>query len=167
MLLSTELGVPHISTGDLFRAHMGEETPLGREAKRYVEAGELVPDEVTNGMVRERLAEPDAADGFLLDGFPRNVVQAEVLTGILDELGRPLDAVLEFRISSDVVVERMLARGRADDTEVIIRRRLRVYTDETAPVLAHFAEQVVVVDAVGEVEEVAARALRALREHTS
>jgi len=167
VLLSKELGIPHISTGDLFRAHMGEETPLGREAKRYVDAGELVPDEVTNEMVRERLGEPDAADGFLLDGFPRNVNQAEVLTGILDELGHPLDAVLEFRISSDVVVERMLSRGRADDTESVIRNRLRVYSEDTAPLLEHFADAVVVVDAVGEVEEVAKRALRALGERTS
>jgi adenylate kinase len=167
VLLSKELNVPHISTGDLFRAHMGEETPLGQEAKRYVDAGELVPDEVTNEMVRERLGEPDAAEGFLLDGFPRTVGQGEVLTGILDELGHPLDAVLEFRISSDVVVERMLARGRADDTESVIRRRLRVYAEETAPLLDHFAVQLVVVDAVGEVDEVAARALRALQDHTS
>lgn len=167
LLLSKELGIPHISTGDLFRAHMGEETALGREAKRYVDAGELVPDEVTNEMVRERLGEPDAADGFLLDGFPRNVNQAEVLTGILDELGHSLDAVLEFRISSDVVVERMLSRGRADDTESVIRNRLRVYSEDTAPLLEHFADAVVVVDAVGEVEEVAKRALRALGERTS
>jgi adenylate kinase len=166
-LLSAELGVPHISTGDLFRAHMGEETSLGRETKRYVDAGELVPDEVTNEMVRERLGEPDAAEGFLLDGFPRTVGQAEVLTGILDDLGYPLDAVLEFRISSDLVVQRMLARGRADDTESVIRRRLRVYAEETTPLLERFADQVIVVDAVGEVEEVAGRALRALKSHTS
>ncbi len=161
-LLSVELGIPHISTGDLFRAHMGEETPLGQEAKRYVDAGDLVPDEVTNEMVRERLGEPDAAKGFLLDGFPRTVGQAEVLAGILSDLGQQLDAVLEFRISEDLVVERMLARGRADDTEAVIRRRLRVYLDETSPLLAHYADQLVVVDAVGEVEDVAARALHAL-----
>ena len=162
-LLSVELGIPHISTGDLFRAHMGEETPLGQEAKRYVDAGDLVPDEVTNEMVRERLGEPDAAKGFLLDGFPRTVGQAEVLAGILSDLGQQLDAVLEFRISEDLVVERMLARGRADDTEAVIRRRLRVYLDETSPLLAHYADQLVVVDAVGEVEDVAARALHALQ----
>lgn len=162
-LLSVELGIPHISTGDLFRAHMGEETPLGQEAKRYVDAGDLVPDEVTNEMVRERLSEPDAAKGFLLDGFPRTVGQAEVLAGILSDLGQQLDAVLEFRISEDLVVERMLARGRADDTEAVIRRRLRVYLDETSPLLAHYADQLVVVDAVGEVKDVAARALEALR----
>ncbi|WP_127783967.1 adenylate kinase [Rhodococcus sp. X156] len=166
-LLSADLGVPHISTGDLFRAHMGEGTPLGQEAKKYVEAGDLVPDEVTIEMVRERLAEPDAAQGFLLDGFPRTVGQAEVLANILEELGRPLDAVLELRVTEDVVVQRMLARGRADDTEAVIRRRMRVYRDETAPLLEHYADQLVVVDAVGEVGEVSQRALRALRTRTS
>ena len=166
-LLSAELGIPHISTGDLFRTHMSEETPLGQEAKRYVDAGDLVPDEVTNEMVRERLSEPDAAEGFLLDGFPRTVGQAEVLTSILDDLQHPLDAVLEFKIPEDTVVERMLARGRADDTEAVIRRRLRVYQDETAPLLEHYADRIVTVDAVGEVEDVAKRALRALNAHAS
>lgn len=161
-ILSAELGVPHISTGDLFRAHMGEETPLGRDAKRYVDAGELVPDEVTNEMVRERLSEPDAAKGFLLDGFPRTVGQAEVLSTILSDLRQDLDVVLELRVSEDVVVQRMLTRGRADDTEAVIRRRLGVYLDETSPLLEHYSAKLVVVDAVGEVDEVAARALRAL-----
>jgi len=161
-VLSHELGIPHISTGDLFRAHMGERTTLGVEAQRYVEAGELVPDEVTNEMVRERLGEPDAARGFLLDGFPRTVGQAEVLGEILSDLGHELDAVLEFRIPTDVVVARMLARGRADDTEDVIRRRLRVYRDETAPLLEYYTRIVVGVDAVGDVEEVSARALAAL-----
>ncbi len=163
-VLSRELGIPHISTGDLFRAHMGERTTLGVEAQRYVEAGELVPDEVTNEMVRERLGEPDAARGFLLDGFPRTVGQAEVLGEILSDLDldHELDAVLEFRIPTEVVVARMLARGRADDTEDVIRRRLRVYRDETAPLLEYYTRIVVGVDAVGDVEEVSARALAAL-----
>lgn len=161
-VLSRELGIPHISTGDLFRAHMGERTTLGVEAQRYVEAGELVPDEVTNEMVRERLGEPDAAQGFLLDGFPRTVGQAEVLGEILSDLDHELDAVLEFRIPTDVVVARMLARGRADDTEDVIRRRLSVYRDETAPLLEYYTRIVVGVDAVGDVEEVSARALAAL-----
>jgi len=161
-VLSRELGIPHISTGDLFRAHMGERTTLGVEAQRYVEAGELVPDEVTNEMVRERLGEPDAAQGFLLDGFPRTVGQAEVLGEILSDLDHELDAVLEFRIPTDVVVARMLARGRADDTEDVIRRRLSVYRDETAPLLEYYTRIVVGVDAVGDVEEVSARALASL-----
>jgi len=162
VVLSRALGVPHISTGDLFRAHMGEQTPLGVQAKRYVDAGDLVPDEVTNEMVRERLAEPGARSGFLLDGFPRNVGQAEVFGTILADLGEDLDAVLEFRVPTEVVVARMRDRGRADDTEDVIWRRLDVYREETAPLLEHFAAIVVVVDAVGEVDAVSERAIAAL-----
>src|SRR5690606_4207891 len=126
-ILSEKLGVPAISTGDLFRANIGQGTPLGVEAKKYIDAGELVPAEITNNMVRERLAEPDAANGFLLDGFPRSVEQAKELENILEKLGVTLDGVLSFVIDEDIVVERMLARGRADDTEDVIRNRLRVY----------------------------------------
>lgn len=161
-VLSGELGVPHISTGDLFRAHIGDETPLGAEVRRYLDAGALVPDEITNEMVRERLGERDAAHGFVLDGFPRTVVQAEVLAGVLGDLGERLDAVLELQVPSEVAVQRMLARGRADDTEEVIRRRLGVYADETSPLLEHYATLVVTVDAVGEVDEVSSRALSAL-----
>ncbi|MDI9971569.1 adenylate kinase, partial [Rhodococcus ruber] len=131
-ILSEKLGVPAISTGDLFRANIGQGTPLGVEAKKYIDAGELVPAEITNNMVRARLAEPDAADGFLLDGFPRSVEQARELESILKDLDTKLDGVLSFDIDEDVVVERMLARGRADDTEDVIRNRLRVYREETA-----------------------------------
>jgi len=161
-ILSEKLGVPHISTGDLFRANIGQGTALGLEAKKYIDAGELVPAEITNNMVRERLAEPDAANGFLLDGFPRSVEQARELTKILENLGVSLDAVLSFDIDEDVVVERMLARGRADDTEDVIRNRLRVYREETAPLLDHYEGSIVTVDAVGDVEEINARALAAL-----
>ena len=161
-VLSRELGVPHISTGDLFRKNMGEETELGLEAKSYVSAGKLVPDEVTNEMVRDRLSQDDAREGFLLDGFPRTLNQAEVLRGMLDELGEKLDVVLSFEVDEEVVVARMLARGRDDDNEDVIRHRLEVYRDETAPLLEHYRDVVVTVAAEGEVEEISARALAAL-----
>ncbi|QDQ96636.1 adenylate kinase [Tomitella fengzijianii] len=161
-ILSDKLGVPHISTGDLFRANIGEGTDLGVEAKRYLDAGELVPSELTNRMVEARLSEADAAQGFLLDGFPRTVDQAEALEGILGRLGTALDAVLEFVVDEDVVVERMLSRGRDDDKEDVIRNRLRVYRAETAPLLDHYRSIEVSVDAVGEIEEINARAMAAL-----
>ena len=165
VLLSEKLGVPHISTGDLFRANIGEKTPLGLEAKKYLDAGDLVPSELTVDMVRSRLAEPDAVNGFLLDGFPRSVGQAEALVGILSDLNTKLDAVLSFVVDEDVVVDRMLARGREDDKEDVIRNRLKVYRDETAPLLDYYAGQRVTVDAIGEVEEVNARALEAIENH--
>jgi adenylate kinase len=114
--LAQRLDVPHISTGDLFRANLKEMTPLGVEAKRYMDAGNLVPDEVTSNMVRARLAEPDAAKGFILDGFPRTLPQADTLDIMLDELGVNLDAVVEFAVADEVVVQRLLGRGRRDRT---------------------------------------------------
>ncbi|WP_280261269.1 adenylate kinase [Nocardia wallacei] len=161
-LLSDKLGVPHISTGNLFRANISQQTPLGREAQKYLDAGNLVPSDVTNRMVESRIAEPDAAKGFVLDGYPRTVDQAEALEKMLKEAGFELDAVLSFEVSEDVVVERMLGRGRADDTEEVIRNRMRVYREETEPLLEHYDGLVVSVDGVGEVEEVNNRLLRAL-----
>ncbi|AIT60326.1 adenylate kinase [Corynebacterium doosanense] len=161
-LLSEKLNVPHISTGDLFRANIGEGTPLGIEAKQYMDAGELVPTEVTARMVESRLQEPDAAEGFLLDGFPRTVEQAQILAGLLENSGHALDGVLNFRVDEDVVVERMLARGRADDNEETIRTRLRVYRDETAPLIDHYGDAIINIEAEGEVEEINARVLKAL-----
>jgi adenylate kinase len=161
-LLSAELGIPHISTGDLFRAHLGEETELGKQVRVYLDAGSLVPDEITNEMVRERLQEPDTTTGFLLDGFPRTNGQADVLDGILGGLGVSLDAVVELAVAREVVVGRMLARGRADDTEEAIRNRLELYTAETAPLLDRYRSIVRTVDGVGEVGEVGARVLAAL-----
>src|SRR5438067_7110384 len=137
--LSEKLRVPHISTGELFRAHVAQRTPLGEEAKRYLDSGELVPDTVTNEMVRERLAEPDAKAGFVLDGFPRNTKQADVLEQILAEVGTALDAVIQLVVSEDVVVQRLMSRGRSDDTEEVIRRRQQVYQSDTAPLLDHYA----------------------------
>jgi adenylate kinase len=162
-VLSKKLGVPHISTGDLFRAHISEQTDLGREVKRYLDAGDLVPDGVTNEMVRQRLTEEDARQGFLLDGFPRNVAQADVLAKILAGDGHALDAVIEFRVPEDELVHRLLARGRADDTEDVIRNRQQVYRKETAPLLSHYRDILVTVDAMGDVDDVTGRVIAALR----
>ncbi|WP_063052149.1 adenylate kinase [Nocardia arthritidis] len=162
VLLSEKLGVPHISTGDLFRANISQQTPLGREAQKYMDAGDLVPSDVTNRMVEARVNEPDAANGFVLDGYPRTVDQADALEKILEDMSTKLDAVLRFVVPEDTVVERMLARGRTDDNEGVIRNRLRVYREETEPLLEHYDGLVVSVDGVGEVDDVNARALRAL-----
>ena len=161
-ILSDKLGVPHISTGDLFRANIGEGTPLGVEAKQYIDAGKLVPTDVTARMVASRLAEADTANGFLLDGFPRTVEQAELLKDILADAGVSLDGVVEFRVSEDVVVERMLARGRADDNEETIRTRLGVYRDETAPLIEYYGDRLITINAEGSVEAINARTLEAL-----
>jgi adenylate kinase len=132
------------------------------EAKRYMDAGDLVPDDVTTRMVRSRLGEADAGKGFILDGFPRTLPQADALDAVLDELGTPLDAVVEFAVADEVVVERLLGRGRSDDTEDVIRNRQKVYRDETAPLLDHYRAKLVSVDAVGSVDEVFARLVDAL-----
>jgi adenylate kinase len=166
--LAEHLGVPAISTGDIFRANIKGGTELGRTAQEYTARGELVPDEVTNAMVRDRLAQPDAAQGFLLDGYPRNTAQVGELDAILGADGRALDAALEITADADVVVERLLKRaeieGRADDTEPVIRRRLDVYAEQTAPVSGLYAERdlLVRVDGIGEVDEVTDRLLAAL-----
>jgi adenylate kinase len=160
-VLSEQLGIPHVSTGDLFRAHIADETPLGLKVKEYLDSGVLVPDEITNEMARERLAE--AESGFLLDGFPRNAAQADMLDEILSELEVELDAVVQLDAPEEAVVERLLARGRADDTEDVIRHRQEIYRSETAPLLDHYADRLVTVPAVGSVEEITERALDAVR----
>ncbi|AEG83153.1 MULTISPECIES: adenylate kinase [Corynebacterium] len=161
-ILSEKLGIPHISTGDLFRANIGEGTPLGIEAKQYIDNGKLVPTDVTARMVKSRLEEEDAKGGFLLDGFPRTVEQAEILEGFLEEFGTKLDGVINYQVSEDVVVERMLARGRADDNEETIRTRLQVYRDETAPLIDHYGERIIAITAEGTVEDINSRTLEAL-----
>lgn len=163
-VLSEKLGVPHISTGDLFRSNISEGTELGVEAKRYLDAGDLVPSELTVNMVRSRLAESDAANGFILDGFPRSVVQGDALEEILGESGSTLNAVLSFEVDEDEVVQRMLARGRADDTEDVIRNRLAVYHAETKPLLDYYGSRdlLITIPASGTVEEITGRALEAL-----
>jgi adenylate kinase len=160
--LAEKLGIPQISTGDLFRHNIGTGTALGVEAKKYLDAGDLVPATLTNALVDDRIDDADAAAGFILDGFPRSVEQAEALEEMLAKRGLKLDAVLEFRVSEDELLERLKGRGRADDTEEIIRNRMKVYRDETAPLLDHYGAEVKTVEAVGTLDEVFARALRAL-----
>lgn len=165
-VIAAKLGIPHISTGDIFRANVGEQTALGQQAKQYMDAGQLVPDEVTNAMVADRLAQADVVPGFLLDGYPRNLGQADVLAGYLDSARTPLDAVIEIVVDTDAVVARLLARGqgRVDDTEEVIRHRLDVYASETAPLVDYYRERGLLrtVDGVGPVDAVTAGILAAL-----
>jgi len=161
--LSEKLGIPQISTGDLFRKNISEGTPLGVEAKRYLDAGDLVPSDLTNKLVEDRIEQPDAADGFILDGFPRSVEQARALDEMLKNHETKLDAVLEFAVSEAELFERLKSRGRADDTEEVIHNRMQVYRDETEPLLEYYSHNnLQTVDALGALDEVFARALRAL-----
>ena len=160
--LAEKLGIPHISTGDLFRDNISRATELGLEAKQYLDSGDLVPATLTNRLVDDRLNDADAADGFILDGFPRSVEQAEALKGMLAARNTTLDAVLEFRVSEEELLDRLKSRGRADDTEDVILNRMKVYRDETAPLLDYYADELKTVDAVGSLDEVFARALHAL-----
>jgi adenylate kinase len=160
--LSQKLGIPQISTGDLFRSNIEQGTKLGLEAKRYLDAGDLVPSELTNQLVEDRLDHPDAANGFILDGFPRSIEQAKALHDMLGRRGTDIDAVLEFRVSEDELLQRLKGRGRADDTDDVILNRMKVYRDETAPLLEYYRDKLKTVDAIGTVDEVFARALRAL-----
>ena len=160
--LAEKLQIPHLSTGELFRHNISSGTKLGLEAKRYLDAGDLVPTELTNELVDDRLTEPDTADGFILDGYPRSVPQAQALHDMLERRGTQLDAVVEFRVPEDELLERLRSRGRADDTDEVILNRMNVYRDETAPLLEYYRRELRTVDAVGTVDEVFARALRAL-----
>lgn len=174
-VIAEKLTVPAISTGDIFRANVSGQTELGRQAKAYMDAGDLVPDEITVAMVKDRLAEPDAKAGFLLDGFPRTIAQAEQLRGSLSELGNHLDCVLELVVDEEELVRRLSGRRmlvdgewvqRDDDKPETVRHRLAVYREQTAP-LAGFYEQeglLARIDAMGAIEEVTGRALTALRE---
>ena len=160
--------IPAISTGDIFRANVTQGTPLGVEAKRYMDAGEYVPDEVTNLMVRNRIDEPDAEAGFLLDGYPRTVAQVEELDRMIKFTGHELDAVVVLTADRDELVGRLLQRaqveGRADDTEDVIRRRLEVYGDQTEPLIEVYRDFgiLIEVDGMGEVPEVTERIFTAL-----
>ncbi len=157
------LGIPQISTGDMLRAAVAAGTAVGREAKRYMEAGELVPDEVVIGVARERLAEEDCADGFILDGFPRTVAQAEALDGILRELGCKLERCVAMAVDEDELVARLLKRaeieGRADDNEETIRTRMREYHAKTSPLIEYYRQRGVLaeVDGLGSIDDVAVR----------
>jgi adenylate kinase len=175
-LICSRLGIPAISTGDIFRENVSAGTPLGLEAKRYMDRGDYVPDEVTNAMVRDRLSQPDAADGFLLDGYPRTVAQVHELGAMLQDTGCELDAVVVLTVDHEELVQRLLHRaqteGRADDTEEVIRHRQDVYNEQTAPLLAIYDERdlLVRVDGMGPVEEVNDRvfaALEAVRRSTT
>jgi|SRR5690625_3827099 len=199
-ILATELSIPKVSTGDIFRANVSGGTELGKKAKEYMDRGDLVPDEVTNAMVKDRLAQDDAAEGFLLDGFPRNVPQADELKAMLTDLGSELDAVLELRVDEEEVVKRLSGRRscpecarvyhveydppktadrcdedgtglyqRDDDREETIRHRLKVYRDQTAPLVEFYEAEglLVTIAATGPVAEVSERAMAAIREKAS
>jgi adenylate kinase len=161
--IAQSLGIPAISTGDIFRDNIKAETALGRQVKEILASGAYVPDEVTSAIVRDRLDQPDAADGFLLDGYPRTKAQVTDLDEMLAARGASLDGVLELTVDTDEVVQRLLKRaesdGRADDTEDVIRHRLKVYDEETAPLATLYRERGLLhqVDGMGEMDEVTAR----------
>jgi adenylate kinase len=172
-VIAGRLGVPAISTGDIFRANVSGRTELGQKAKTYMDAGDLVPDEITVAMVKDRLAEADAKGGFLLDGFPRTIAQAEQLRESLSDLGHRLDRVLELVVDEDELVRRLSGRRmlvdgqmvqRDDDKPETVRHRLRVYQEQTAPLSGFYETEGLLsrVDAIGEVEEVTDRAMHAL-----
>jgi adenylate kinase len=167
-VVADHFGVPAISTGDIFRANVSRGTPLGKKAEEYMDAGEYVPDEVTNLMVRARIDEPDAEPGFLLDGYPRTLAQVEELDGMIAFTGHRLDAVVVLTVDADEIVSRLLRRaeeeGRADDTEDVIRRRHEVYAEQTAPLIEVYRNRgiLVEVDGSGEADEVTGRIVDAL-----
>lgn len=173
-IIAGQLGVPAISTGDIFRANVSGHTDLGKQAKVYMDAGDLVPDEITVAMVKDRLAEPDAKAGFLLDGFPRTISQAEQLRESLAELGQRLDCVLELVVDEDELVRRLSGRRmlvdgewvqRDDDKPETVRHRLHVYGEQTAPLSGFYEGEGLLarIEAIGAVDEVTERAMTALR----
>jgi adenylate kinase len=163
--------IPAISTGDIFRAMKHADTPLARQVRAIMESGGYVSDEITNEIVKERLAQPDCQKGFLLDGYPRTLQQVQTLDNYLAETGRPLDAVISLLADTDEVVARLLKRaeidGRADDNEETIRVRLQVYAEQTEPLLDVYRSRglLVEVDGLGEVDEVSERVFAALDAH--
>ena len=166
--LAEHYSIPHISTGDIFRANLKAGTPLGLEAQKFMDAGELVPDSVTNEMVKDRLTHADTANGFLLDGFPRNVAQAQVLSAVLAQSHTPLDAVLELQIDDSEIISRLDNRrsveSRADDAAEVIVHRLKVYHEQTAPIIDYYSTEgsLITISATGAVDEVTKRAITAL-----
>ena len=155
--IAEEYRIPHISTGDILRSAVKEGTELGKLAKSYMDKGELVPDEVIIGIIRERLSQPDVKEkGFILDGFPRTLPQAEALDELLKELSMPLNRVVYLNVDDEEIIKRLLARGRADDTEEVIRNRLKVYREQTAPLIAYYSEKCILVEiyGVGDIEEI-------------
>jgi adenylate kinase len=160
--VAQRLGIPHISTGDMFRHHVSTGTELGLRVDSIMKAGDYVPDEVTVEMLEERISEPDARDGFILDGFPRTAGQVEALDALIGSEG--LDAVIVFEVDEDELVERLMGRGRPDDTEDAIRNRFKIYQEQTEPLLDIYGERglLVHIDGIGEVDEVTERILSAL-----
>jgi adenylate kinase len=169
-VVADHFGIPAISTGDIFRANVSNGTELGRKAKEFMDAGEYVPDEVTNLMVRHRIDEDDAQPGFLLDGYPRTLAQVEELDGMIKHTGHVLDAVVVLTVESEELVQRLLQRaetdGRSDDTEDVIRRRQELYVEQTEPLIEVYRERdlLIEVDGVGEVDEVTERIFKALQD---
>ncbi|MGH8190470.1 MAG: adenylate kinase [Rhodanobacteraceae bacterium] len=167
--LKGELRIAHISTGDLLRAAVKAGTPLGLKAKAVMESGQLVSDEIVLGLLEERLARPDTADGFILDGYPRNLAQANALDALLARLGQPLDAVVKLNVSDAVIVERCRIRfeqeRRADDNPETVRKRLAVYAAQTAPVAEFYSGHGLLteIDGVGDIEAIGERLLATLR----
>ncbi|GAB3850929.1 adenylate kinase [Nesterenkonia populi] len=167
--ISEELGIVAISTGDIFRENIKGGTPLGQEAQKYVEAGNLVPDSLTNRLIEDRLSWDDAENGFLLDGYPRNLTQVEAFDEIIARLGVELDVVLELTAEKEELVSRLAKRaqqeGRSDDTEDVIRHRLEVFESETSPMIAEYSTRGLLkqVDGLGAVDEVNARIMKELR----
>lgn len=168
--LAESYGVPAISTGDIFRSNVNNATELGVEAKAYMDAGDNVPDSLTNALIRDRLAEDDARQGFLLDGYPRTTDQVRELDEFLAGEGTALDAVIELAADPEVVIERIRKRsllaGRSDDDETVVRHRLEVYREQTAPLVDIYGERgvLVKVDAIGSIDDVTARIVSALAE---
>jgi adenylate kinase len=152
--IAEEYGIPHIATGDMFRAAIEARTPLGLEVKPILESGALVPDELTIRLIRERLSQDDAQAGFVLDGFPRNAAQAEALDRLLEELGRPMDVVLDLQIPDDVCLNRLVGRareeGRTDDSPEVIARRLEIFHRETEPLIGYYLPRGIVVGVHGD-----------------
>lgn len=167
-LLAEHYGIPAISTGDIFRYNIKNKTPLGLEAMSYTDKGELVPDELTNKIVKDRLVMDDAKNGWILDGYPRNASQVEALDQILAELGTPLDAAVALDADHDVLMERMTKRaaeqGRADDTPEVIAKRLETYFKETAPLLDIYKSRgdLVAIDGTGDIDAIQAEIVKAL-----
>lgn len=167
-LLSQHFGIPAISTGDIFRYNVKNQTPLGVEAKGFMDRGEYVPDSLTNALVRDRLSHDDALGGFLLDGYPRTIDQVHELDSILSDGGKRLDVVVQLTADTDELVRRLAHRasveGRADDTPEVIRRRLEVYDSQTAPLIDVYAARglVAMIDGLGEISDVTARIVEAL-----
>ena len=169
-LLKDHYTIPHISTGVLLREAVAAQTPLGQQAKAIMDRGDLVPDNVMLDLIRERLGQDDVAGGFILDGYPRNLAQAEALDALLGELGQPVEEAVLIEVNEDMVVERIAKRaaeeGRSDDTEAVVRNRMRVYEEQTAPVAGHYEDQGLLTRVLGEgtIEEVLERIKGALNQ---